>query len=81
MQTGDLLASGTISGAEPGTEGSLLEQTRGGRDPLKLQGGDERRFLEDGDMVTIRGVCGDDENSLVGFGECTGRILPAAAKL
>ncbi|KAI9767253.1 MAG: hypothetical protein M1840_005853 [Geoglossum simile] len=78
MQAGDLLGSGTISGTEPGTEGSLLEQSRDGKKPLKLQGGDERRFLEDGDVVTIRGVCGLDENSLVGFGECAGRIIPAA---
>ncbi|KAI9782941.1 MAG: hypothetical protein M1839_004416 [Geoglossum umbratile] len=78
MQVGDLLASGTISGTEPGTQGCLLEQSRAGREALRLQGGEERRFLEDGDTVTIRGVCGDDENSLVGFGECRGRIEPAA---
>jgi fumarylacetoacetase len=77
MQVGDLLASGTISGTEPGTEGSLLEQSQNGKVALKLQGGDERKFLEDGDVVTIRGVCGDNENNLVGFGECTGRIEPA----
>ncbi|KAH0536182.1 hypothetical protein FGG08_006921 [Glutinoglossum americanum] len=77
MQVGDLLASGTISGTEPGTEGSLLEQSQNGKVSLKLQGGDERKFLEDWDIVTIRGVCGNNESSLVGFGECTGRIEPA----
>ncbi|KAH0565926.1 hypothetical protein GP486_000679 [Trichoglossum hirsutum] len=77
MQVGDLLASGTISGTEPGTQGSLLEQSQNGKEALKLQGGDERKFLEDGDMVTIRGVCGVDEDALVGFGECIGRIEPS----
>ncbi|KAL2012173.1 hypothetical protein VTN00DRAFT_4891 [Thermoascus crustaceus] len=76
MNTGDLLGSGTISGTEPGTEGSLLEQTKGGKEPVKLADGSERTFLQDGDEVIFRGVCGE-EGSYVGFGECTGKILPA----
>src|ERR1700712_4800964 len=69
MRTGDLLGSGTISGTEPKTQGSLLEQIQGGKVPLKLGGGEERLFLEDGDTVTIRGWSGK-EGGLVGFGEC-----------
>jgi fumarylacetoacetase len=76
LRTGDLLASGTISGSAPDSLGCLLELTRGGKQPLKLAGGAERRFLEDGDRVTIRGWCQAD-GYRVGFGEVTGRILPA----
>jgi fumarylacetoacetase len=76
MRVGDLLGSGTISGTEAGTQGSLLEQIQGGKVALKLNHGEERKFLEDGDTVTIRGVAGKDENSLVGFGRCVGRIDP-----
>ncbi len=74
MRPGDLYASGTISGAEPGTAGSLIELTWGGRDPLTLPDGRIRTFLADGDTVTLRGWCGDHALS---FGEVTGTILPA----
>jgi fumarylacetoacetase len=70
---GDLYASGTISGPEPGSYGSLIELTWGGRDPLRLPDGSQRTFLEDGDTVVLRGRCGD----LVSFGEVRGTILPA----
>lgn len=76
MRTGDLLGSGTISGTEPRTQGSLLEQINGGTTPIKLNGGEERRFLEDGDTITIRGWSGDGAGR-VGFGECLGTIQPA----
>jgi fumarylacetoacetase len=78
LQPGDLLASGTISGTDTASLGSMLEQTKNGKEPLavKFEDGSERRFLEDGDEVTITGVCGQ-EGSLVGFGECTGVILPS----
>jgi fumarylacetoacetase len=76
LRTGDLFGSGTISGTEPQTQGSLLEQIQGGKVPIKLSDGQERRFLEDGDTITIRGWSGT-EGALVGFGECTGTILPA----
>jgi fumarylacetoacetase len=69
---GDLYASGTISGPEPDTRGSLLELTWGGRDPLALAGGGTRSFLEDGDAVILRGAAGP-----VSLGEVRGRILPA----
>ena len=73
VRPGDLYASGTISGAEPDSRGSLIELTWGGRDPVRLAGGSERTFLEDGDTVTLRGRCGDR----VSFGEVTGTISPA----
>ncbi|ORY13682.1 fumarylacetoacetate hydrolase FahA [Clohesyomyces aquaticus] len=77
MQVGDLLGSGTISGLEPGERGSLLEQNENGKTSIMLSGGDERKFLGDGDEITISGVCGSDEDALVGFGQCVGRIEPA----
>ncbi|KAI9690694.1 MAG: hypothetical protein M1820_009898 [Bogoriella megaspora] len=76
MNIGDLLGSGTISGTEPNERGALLEQTWNGRDPIQLEGGEQRVFLEDGDTVNISGVCGSDDCALVGFGECVGTILP-----
>ncbi|KEF56394.1 fumarylacetoacetase [Exophiala aquamarina CBS 119918] len=77
MGVGDLLGSGTISGPDAGTEGSLLELSKGGKETIRLNGGVERKFLQDGDNITIYGVCGDEESGLVGFGECSGTILPA----
>lgn len=74
LNTGDLLGSGTISGKDPKTEGSFLEQTNG-NNPIKLADGSERLFLEDGDTVVLRGVAGTEGN-YVGFGDCTGTILP-----
>ncbi|OJJ85969.1 fumarylacetoacetate hydrolase FahA [Aspergillus glaucus CBS 516.65] len=75
MNTGDLLGSGTISGKEPQTQGSILEQTNG-KSPIKLSDGSERIFLEDGDRVVLRGSAGE-EGSYVGFGDCEATILPA----
>jgi fumarylacetoacetase len=68
LRTGDLLASGTISGAERGTEGSLIELTRNGAEPLRLPDGSERTFLEDGDEVVLRGEL---------LGEVRGRVRAA----
>lgn len=76
LRTGDLLASGTISGPEPGERGCLLELTTGGRQPVDLGGGKSRRFLEDGDRVTMTGWC-QANGYRVGFGEVSGRLLPA----
>jgi fumarylacetoacetase len=76
LRIGDLLASGTISGPTPEARGSLLELTWGGKQPLTMASGEERRFLEDGDRVTMRGWCQGD-GYRVGFGEVTGRLLPA----
>jgi fumarylacetoacetase len=77
LQPGDLLGSGTISGTTSSEMGSLLEQSENGKSTVKLSGGEERTFLQDGDEVIITGVCGTDEEALVGFGECVGRIEPA----
>ena len=77
LRSGDLLGSGTISGTEPKTQGSLLEQTNG-KTPLKLADGSERLFLEDGDTIVLRGVAGTEGN-YVGFGDCVGTILPPVA--
>jgi fumarylacetoacetase len=77
MRVGDLLGSGTISGFDEGTYGSMLEQTRAGKQKIKLNGGEERTFIENGDSITIRGWAGEVDGELVGFGECTGTILPA----
>ncbi|SFG67088.1 fumarylacetoacetate hydrolase [Palleronia marisminoris] len=75
MRTGDLLGSGTISGPGPSNYGSLLEMTWGGETPLDL-GGETRTFIEDGDTLTLRGHAQGD-GYRVGFGACTGTILPA----
>ncbi len=74
METGDLLGSGTISGPTPDSLGSLLELTWNGCDPLRIDDC-ERTFLEDGDNVAITGWC--DGPYRIGFGACTGTILPA----
>lgn len=76
-RTGDLYASGTISGPDPGSYGSLIEITWNGRDPISLPDGTERRFLEDGDTVILRGWCEREGVGRVGFGECVGMIVPA----
>jgi len=60
----------------PGGGGCLLEQTWGGSRTIKLEGGDTRKYLEDGDTVTLSGFCQGD-GFRVGFGECKGKILPA----
>jgi fumarylacetoacetase len=72
IRTGDLMASGTISGAEHGSEGSLIELTSNGEHPIRLGDGSDRTFLEDGDEVVLRGRAGDVE-----LGEVRGTILPA----
>ncbi|EXF81287.1 fumarylacetoacetase [Colletotrichum fioriniae PJ7] len=79
LRAGDLLGSGTISGDQAGTQGSLLEQSQGGKVPIKLNGGQERKFIQDGDTVVIRGWAGEQDGQLVGFGECVGQILPPIA--
>ena len=60
IRSGDLMASGTISGPERGSEGSLIELTGNGAEPLRLSGGSERTFLEDGDEVVLRARGGRD---------------------
>jgi fumarylacetoacetase len=72
LRTGDLLASGTISGPDPGSEGSLIELTWNGTRPIRLGDGSTRGFLEDGDEVVLRGYAGEVE-----LGEVRGTVLPA----
>jgi fumarylacetoacetase len=76
LRPGDLLASGTISGPEKESRGSMLELTWRGSEPLQMDNGDERVWLEDGDCLTITGWCQGD-GYRVGFGEVTGRVLPS----
>lgn len=77
LRTGDLLASGTISGPRSGSQGSLLEITKRGAEPLKLPSGEERSFLEDGDEVTFSGFCEREGLPRISLGECKGMIVPA----
>ena len=77
LQTGDLMASGTVSGKEKNERGCLLELTWRGTEPLELPSGEQRRFLEDGDEVIMRGFCEREGFRRIGLGECRGRILPA----
>jgi fumarylacetoacetase len=76
MNVGDLIGSGTISGPEKSERGSLLELSWGGKEPLTLDGGDVRTFIEDGDTLTLTGAA-HGEGYQVGFGSCVGKIKPA----
>ncbi|KAJ9144560.1 Fumarylacetoacetase [Pleurostoma richardsiae] len=76
LRTGDLLATGTVSGPGKGTHGCLLEATEGGTSPVRLENGSTRGYLEDGDAVRMTAVAGDGKSS-VGWGECVGQLLPA----
>lgn len=76
MRPGDLCGSGTISGKTPDSYGSLLEITWRGSKPISLPNGETRKFLVDGDTVVLSGYC-QGNGYRVGFGECTGQILPA----
>ncbi|MFT6337626.1 MAG: fumarylacetoacetase [Saprospiraceae bacterium] len=76
VNVGDLMASGTISGKDEHSYGSLLEITQAGKKTLTLNGGEERKFIQDNDSVTMRGFCSKDGRR-VGFGEVTAKILPA----
>ena len=73
INTGDLLATGTVSGATPESHGCLLELTAGGKKTFPLTGGERRTYLEDGDIVRISGWVGEG----VGFGSCSGSVGPA----
>lgn len=77
LRPGDLLASGTISGPTPDSFGSMLELAWRGERPLTLPGGEQRKFLADGDTVILRGWC-EGDGYRIGFGECSGKVLPAA---
>ncbi|NNC42631.1 MAG: fumarylacetoacetase, partial [Acidimicrobiia bacterium] len=75
LRTGDVCASGTVSGSEPGSYGSLIELSWNGSEPIQLGDDSTRTFLQDGDQVTLRGLASNEE-STVGLGEVTGVIVP-----
>ncbi len=77
LRPGDLLGTGTQSGPDAAEAGSLLELTRGGKQPVSLPDGEQRRFLEDGDEIILRGHCDKPGAARIGFGEARGRVLPA----
>jgi fumarylacetoacetase len=75
LEPGDLIASGTVSGAAKENFGCLLELTSRGAEPISLPNGEVRRFLQDGDEVIMRGFCEREGFRRIGFGECTGKIV------
>lgn len=77
LRSGDLMASGTVSGPEPGSQGCLLEITQRGANPIELPTGEVRSFLADGDEVIVRGYCQREGFMRIGFGECRGRVFAA----
>ena len=77
VRSGDLYASGTVSGPEPAQRGSLLELGWNGTEPLPLPDGTSRRWLQDGDEVTIAATARGEDGTRIGLGQATGAILPA----
>ena len=75
LQPGDLFASGTVSGPDPGSQGSMLELTRRGAEPIVLPTGEERKFLHDGDEIILRAYFQREGAARIGLGECTGLIV------
>jgi fumarylacetoacetase len=80
LRPGDLLASGTVSGADKTARGCLLELTSRGKEPVTLPTGEQRKFLEDGDEVILRGFCEREGFRRVGLGSCSGKIVAATAR-
>jgi len=78
LQPGDLIGTGTLSTDSEDGLGSLLEISRGGKQPIDLSSGETRSFLEDGDEVTLRAWCERDGAVRIGLGECVGRVIPMA---
>ena len=76
MNVGDLLGSGTISGPTKPERGSLLELSWGGKEPIQLDTGETRTFIEDGDTLTLSGAA-EGAGYKIGFGDCTGKVIPA----
>ena len=79
MNAGDLLGSGTISGPDRDSRGSLLGLSWGGKGPFRVKGGEARSFVEDGDTLILRGAAKGD-GYRIGFGDCSGQLLPAIAQ-
>jgi fumarylacetoacetase len=78
LQPGDLIGTGTLSTDKEDGLGSLIEISRGGKQPLTLENGETRSFLEDGDELTLRAWCEAEGAVRIGFGECVGRVVAAA---
>ena len=78
LQPGDLLGTGTISGPEPGSFGSLMEISEGGKSPLELPTGETRSFLEDGDTLTLTARAERDGCRSIGLGSVAGTVAPSA---
>jgi fumarylacetoacetase len=77
LQPGDLFGSGTLSGPSADSVGALLEATQGGKNPITLNNGEQRTFLEDGDSVVLKGYCENSKARRIGFGQAQGTVLPA----
>ncbi|MEK8051388.1 fumarylacetoacetase [Ideonella sp. DXS22W] len=77
LATGDLLGTGTQSGPKPEEAGSLLELSMGGKTPVALPGGETRSFLADGDTLTLRAYAQKQGGPRIGFGDCSGTVLPS----
>ena len=75
LQPGDLFASGTVSGPDPGSQGCMLELTRRGAEPIVLPTGEERKFLHDGDEIILRAYFQREGNARIGLGECAGLVV------
>jgi fumarylacetoacetase len=79
LRPGDLFGSGTLSGSQAGSAGSLMELSHGGKDPVILPNGEARTFLEDGDEITLTARARRPGTATIGFGECVGTVQPAVA--
>jgi len=77
LQPGDLIGTGTLSTAEDTGLGSLMEISKGGKEPIALPTGENRSFLDDGDELQLAARCEADGAVTIGFGSCSGRVLPA----
>jgi fumarylacetoacetase len=75
LQPGDLIGTGTLSTASDTGLGSLLEISRGGKQPVTLANGETRSFLEDGDEVVLKAWCEAEGAVRIAFGECSGRVV------
>ena len=76
LQPGDLIGTGTLSTDQDSGLGSLLEISRGGKQPIELESGETRSFLEDGDEITLKAWCEGEGAARIGLGECVGRVVP-----
>ncbi|MBP0493274.1 fumarylacetoacetase [Roseomonas indoligenes] len=77
LNPGDMLGSGTLSAPDAGGFGSLLETTKGGKEPVQLPSGETRKFVEDGDEIILRARAAREGFATIGFGDCRASVLPA----